>query len=104
MSHPSSRHEWTLPAHHPVFAGHFPGTPIVPGVLLLDTLIQVLAQAGMTDARLEIRSAKFLSPARPGETLTVQHTPAAGGMIRFEIFAGARKIAMGDVAALTAQP
>ena len=91
---------WTVPIDHPSLSGHFPGTPIVPGVVLLDVAINAIADT--SDAVLdncEISSVKFLSPANPGEVLTIQHTtPVNGaGTIRFEILAGCRKIAIGTI-------
>jgi 3-hydroxyacyl-[acyl-carrier-protein] dehydratase len=34
------RAEAVVPAHSPVFEGHFPGHPLLPGVLLLETMAQ----------------------------------------------------------------
>jgi len=89
---------WSVPLEHPVFAGHFPGTPIFPGVMLLDAVLHAIATANsmMLDA-CEISAVKFLSPARPGDALTIHHAVAANGTIRFEIAAGARKIASGSI-------
>ena len=102
MSGLELRHSWCVPAPHPVFAGHFPNMPIVPGVLLLDTVIQVLGAAGWADP-IHLRSVKFLSPARPGDTLDMVCTPAANGTIHFEILAGTRKVAVGDLTASVAR-
>jgi len=89
---------WTVPLDHPAFAGHFPGTPILPGVLLLDTALQAIAQAsGIALDRCEISSVKFLSPANPGDALLIQHEISASGTIRFDIVAGTRKIASGSI-------
>jgi 3-hydroxyacyl-[acyl-carrier-protein] dehydratase len=69
---------------HPTAPGHFPGNPIIPGVLLLDEVVK--AVAGLPDGAGEIviRSAKFFRPVRPGEGVRLLWQPAATGMIRFE--------------------
>ena len=89
---------WTVPLDHPAFAGHFPGTPILPGVVLLDTALQAIAEAsGIALDHCEISSVKFLSPAKPGDELEIQHVVSSSGTIRFDIVAGTRKIASGSI-------
>lgn len=89
---------WIVPVDHPAFAGHFPGTPTLPGVVLLDTALHAIATAtGIARDMCEISSVKFLSPVSPGEALIIQHTILASGTIRFDIVAGSRKIASGSI-------
>lgn len=99
-----SETSFVVPPDHPAFAGHFPGAPIVPGVLLLDAAVHAIQQGhapqtpGPDTAQIcEISTAKFLSPVGPGETLTISCRPGAGGT-HFEIHSGARKVATGTLA------
>jgi 3-hydroxymyristoyl/3-hydroxydecanoyl-(acyl carrier protein) dehydratase len=88
---------WTVPLDHPAFAGHFPGTPVLPGVTLLDTVLHTIAAStGIALDIGEISSVKFLSPARPGDELVIQHIVSASGTIHFDVVAGMRKIASGS--------
>ena len=55
--------------------GHFPGNPVVPGVILCEILAQsacVLLRDQMTDGKLPmytgLNNVKFKSPVRPGDT------------------------------------
>ncbi len=54
-----------IDAAHPSLAGHFPGDPIVPGVVLLDQVAARLERAGF--ALVKLSAVKFLAPLRPGE-------------------------------------
>lgn len=89
---------FTLPADHPVFAGHFPAHPIVPGALLLDEVVRLAsAQAGRTQWML--RTAKFVHPAGPGRTLTVHLDTTDSGALDFRITDGDTLIAAGTLQA-----
>lgn len=88
----------TIPVDHPAFAGHFPGTPIVPGVVLLDeALFAIQDPDGPLADRCRIASAKFFHPVGPGAVLTIRHETLPNGSIQFEILAGQRKIASGSL-------
>jgi 3-hydroxymyristoyl/3-hydroxydecanoyl-(acyl carrier protein) dehydratase len=78
---------------HPVFAGHFPGHPIVPGALLLAEALQALDRAGMATRGCEISSAKFLSPVGPGETVSLRWESAPGKPLRLELRVADRRVA-----------
>jgi 3-hydroxymyristoyl/3-hydroxydecanoyl-(acyl carrier protein) dehydratase len=82
--------ERTIATDHPALPGHFPGDPVVPGVVLLDEVIDA-ATDGLGFSRAQgwtVRSAKFLRPVRPGDTLTIRLSPEAGDALRFECRVG----------------
>lgn len=59
-----------FPADEPVFAGHFPGAPVLPGVVLIDTAVALVGQALGKPLRLEhLGSVKFVRTVAPGDTL-----------------------------------
>ena len=75
----------SIAADHPAYAGHFPGRPILPGVVLLDAALHALAaRQGMTGLA-QLKSAKFHSPVQPGEALSLYTTASPTGGFRFEI-------------------
>ncbi len=94
--------KWTIPHHHPAFAGHFEGMPILPGVVLIDKVTQIMAEANQLDlAQYQINSIKFLSPARPGDELTIEYAVSEKGMLHFNILTSDRKIATGSIHSTT---
>jgi 3-hydroxyacyl-[acyl-carrier-protein] dehydratase len=80
-----------IAANHPAYPGHFPGQPVLPGVVLLDATLRALERAGPWD----INSAKFLSAVRPGEALTLEHETLPNGSVRFVIRTADRAVASG---------
>jgi 3-hydroxyacyl-[acyl-carrier-protein] dehydratase len=62
--------EFNFSADDPMFAGHFPGRPILPGVFQLEIVrmaVEWIQNRKLTVA--EIPKAKFQRPILPGETL-----------------------------------
>jgi 3-hydroxymyristoyl/3-hydroxydecanoyl-(acyl carrier protein) dehydratase len=62
----------TFPADLPVFIGHFPGQPLVPGVATLALLVATFERATTSNARvIKVGRCKWKSPGFPGDSLTV---------------------------------
>lgn len=82
-----------LTANEQFFQGHFPGAPIMPGVLILEAMAQtggILAhQKGYSEKTavlLSISNVKFRKPALPGDILTLHvvglHLSNKGGRVQ----------------------
>ncbi|UVE53705.1 acyl-CoA synthetase family protein [Burkholderia sp. EMB26] len=97
---PSSALAFTIAADHPALPGHFPGHPVVPGVVLLDHAIHMIGAAMNRPLHAwRLGSAKFLSPVAPGEPLDLAYDAAASGAIRFTVRTGSREVATGVLSA-----
>ena len=89
-----------IPVNHPAFAGHFPGTPIVPGVMLLDEVMHVIEiDTALTETAWKISTVKFLSPLKPNEAVIIKHEQLANGSVKFEVLEGVRQIVIGSLIA-----
>lgn len=75
---------------HPSYEGHFPGHPVLPGVVLLAE-----AMAAMDARDWSVDNAKFLLPVEPGTALTLVHEKLASGAIKFEIASARGVVATG---------
>jgi 3-hydroxyacyl-[acyl-carrier-protein] dehydratase len=71
---------WRLTGDEPFFAGHFPGRPTLPGVLMCESIAQLGAIALLSDTRFAGRlplfggldGARFRRQVTPGETLELE--------------------------------
>jgi 3-hydroxyacyl-[acyl-carrier-protein] dehydratase len=85
-----------IPADEPYFAGHFPGNPVVPGVAILERVIEEISrQAGTPQVAQRIEAVKFLAPLRPGDELSIELESIDANSVRFQCWSGARSIATG---------
>lgn len=81
--------------NEPFFVGHFPGHPVMPGVLIVEALAQAAAVLALWQAEgkmqgvylAAVESAKFRKPVTPGDQLRLEVTPLRRGST-FWKFAG----------------
>jgi 3-hydroxymyristoyl/3-hydroxydecanoyl-(acyl carrier protein) dehydratase len=60
-----------IAADHPSLPGHFPGVPIVPGVVILDEILAALTEWREDSHITVIRAVKFLVPLKPEQPFTI---------------------------------
>lgn len=108
--------EYDIDPEGPHFKGHFPGHPIMPGALVTDSLAQTAGllwgftkrerEPGTMSDKPELfylaaDSMKYVEPAKPGETLTMnaQIDSEFGGLYKYKVEAsvGRRIIAKGEL-------
>ena len=84
--------KFTIAPDHPSLAGHFPGRPIVPGVVLLDE-VAALVLASRPGQRLAgFPAVRFSSPVRPGDAVAVAFADG-----KFTCTVGASTVAQGSL-------
>lgn len=88
---------FVVEASHPSLPGHFPGAPVVPGVLVLERVVDAIeAEHGPLGA-IRLPQVKFLQPLLPGQAADVLLEGAAPRW-RFRVLRGDVLIASGEVA------
>lgn len=102
--------------NEPFFQGHFPGHPVMPGVLIIEALAQTGAImmskslnidiAGKVIYFMSIDGVRFRSPVRPGDVLRmhVEVTRARGDIFKFKgkAMVGGKVVAEAEFAAMSA--
>jgi 3-hydroxyacyl-[acyl-carrier-protein] dehydratase len=104
----------TVDAANPLFAGHFPGRPILPGVLMIEAVAQTAAVMMGAAAPAEAMGAallaavnrfRFFKPAAPGTPLRIETSTLtqAGSMAIVEgtITAHGEKVASGELSVVS---
>jgi len=81
---------------HPSLPGHFPGHPVVPGVVLLNEIIETLRRMVHQPVVVTgMPSVKFVSPLKPGEALTIHIEQEEAGHALFRCQVRMRLVASG---------
>lgn len=74
---------FTIDRQHPSLPGHFPNSPIVPGVVILDHVIK-LAQQQHNVAVKGIKKSKFVQILKAEEKVLVEYTDIKNNHLRFK--------------------
>ncbi len=82
---------------HPSLAGHFPGEPIVPAVVLLEKVLGSLEISGEKSDVIGISSAKFLAPLLPDQRFSIHLQSISAKRVRFECWREGKALARGEL-------
>lgn len=91
-------HQWSetlcIPASHPSLPGHFPGEPVVAGVIVLDFIAASLERSGY-GALGRMSSVKFRAPLLPEENAEL-HIAVSDQHVRFRLTRDGALLSAGD--------
>lgn len=84
-----------VPADGPLFEGHFPGRPILPGIAELMLVAAAVAPQGVAADVSAIPFVRFRGLVRPADILDVNASPRGVGGVRFEVRRAGEVVANG---------
>lgn len=94
----ASSREWNeivrIAATHPSLPGHFPGEPVVAGVMILDRLAARLQREGVGPLK-RISTVKFRAPLLPEQDAEL-HIAVNGKQVRFRLSRDGELLTSGD--------
>lgn len=92
------RYEVMIPADHPSLPGHFPGHPVVPGVVVLSEVERCLRRHLAAPIRVTgIPSVKFLHPLLPATAFVIELEAGKPGTVKFQCVQGEIALATGSM-------
>ena len=65
-------YSFTIKNSHPSLKGHFPNNPIVPGVIILDEVIQIVKEVKPDFILKKLPIVKFIHPLLPEQNVNVE--------------------------------
>jgi 3-hydroxymyristoyl/3-hydroxydecanoyl-(acyl carrier protein) dehydratase len=89
---------FSIPSDHPSLPGHFPGRPIVPGVVLLDHVVAAIEATHGPLPPLRLPQVKFVQPLLPDQDAEIALDAQTGDRWKFRVLRGEVVLASGEVA------
>ena len=88
----------SIRADHPSLAGHFPGRPVVPGVILLQEVLVTVRQSLPEEWTVTgLPHVKLSSPLKPDEPVTIEVEGEISGDVTFSCWVDQRLVASGVI-------
>lgn len=88
-------YSFTIPATHPSLKGHFPNNPIVPGVVILDEVINIIKTLKPNFVVNAISMVKFIQPLLAEQLVSVEIKEKSDISISFNCLHNEIKIVTG---------
>lgn len=72
-----------IASNHPALPGHFPGTPVIPGVVIIDAIIAQQKIDFPQFSAVALRKIRFLTMLEPGAQFQLEWSDIRGDQLRF---------------------
>lgn len=96
--------QFVIASDHPCLPGHFPGHPLVPGVVLLEQVLRAVeAETGIAVGALRLPQVKFMAPLLPEQTARVELDGQAPRW-KFRVLCGEALLVRGELVQQDAPP
>lgn len=90
-------HSFTIPASHPSLKGHFPNNPVVPGVVILDEVMNIIKTLKPEFIVEAIPMVKFVHPLLAEQTVLVEVNEKSETTTSFNCFHDNLKLVTGQL-------
>lgn len=96
-SKPPQRAQLRVDADHPALPGHFPGQPVVPGVVILDRVLMEIRRLLPQVSVIGVRRMKFLRRLDPDSSFELECGPVRAGVLPFKCSCDGEALAEGKL-------
>ncbi|OGT30362.1 MAG: hypothetical protein A3E87_01360 [Gammaproteobacteria bacterium RIFCSPHIGHO2_12_FULL_35_23] len=93
----SNKLYFLIPNNHPSLSGHFPGNPIVPGVVILQHVLSLLTDNITKQNIHEVSKIKFITPLLIDVQSEVIFKKARPKIIKFEVLQNNQTVVTGNI-------